>query len=106
MPTTVMLVTCALKRRNGTCTKRNIFDGARSTTFEMPLLHLFTNWNIFCISVKKTAFSRFVGSRNALLLQSLLFQNVLSHNYVSLSFPLTYVIFGFLVMLPRQGFVS
>ena len=36
MPTTVMLVTCALKRRNGTRTKRNIFNGARSTTFEMP----------------------------------------------------------------------
>ena len=49
-----MLVTCALKRRNGTGTKRNIFHGARSTTFEMPFLHLFTNWNIFCISVKKT----------------------------------------------------
>lgn len=28
MPTTVMLVTCALKRRNGTCTKHNIFNGA------------------------------------------------------------------------------
>ena len=28
MPTTVMLVTCALKRRNGTCAKRNIFNGA------------------------------------------------------------------------------
>ena len=53
MPTTVMLVTCALKRRNGTRTKRNIFNGARSTTFETPFLHLFTNWNIFCISVKK-----------------------------------------------------
>ena len=48
-----MLVMCALKRRNGTRTKRNIFNGARSTTFEMPFLHLFTNWNIFCISVKK-----------------------------------------------------
>ena len=30
-----------------------IFSTARSTTFEMPFLHLFTNWNIFCISVKK-----------------------------------------------------
>ena len=58
---------------------------ARSTTFEMPFLHLFTNWNIFCISVKKkkTTFSRFVGSRHALLLQSLLFQNVLSHMFHS-----------------------
>ena len=47
-----MLVTCALKRRNGTHTKRNIFNGAFKT-FEIPFLHLFTNWNIFCISVKK-----------------------------------------------------
>lgn len=30
-----------------------IFSTVRSTTFEMPFLHLFTNWNIFCISVKK-----------------------------------------------------
>ena len=28
MPTTVMLVMCALKRRNGTGTKFNIFNGA------------------------------------------------------------------------------
>ena len=28
MPTTVMLVTSALKRRTGTCSKRNIFNGA------------------------------------------------------------------------------
>ena len=48
----IMLVTCALKRRKGTCTKRNIFNGV-STTFEMPFLHLFTNLNIFCVSVKK-----------------------------------------------------
>ena len=33
-------------------TKRNIFNGA-STTFVMPCLHLFTNLNIFCISVKE-----------------------------------------------------
>ena len=31
-----------------------IFSTARSTTFEMPFLHLLTNRNIFCISVKKT----------------------------------------------------
>ena len=88
MPTTVMLVTCALKRRNGTRIKRNIFNGARSTAFEMPFLHLFTNWNIFCTSVKKkkTTFSRFAGSRHALLLQSLLFQNVVSHMFHS-NFP-------------------
>lgn len=24
-----------------------------STTFEMPFLHLFTNWNIFCILIRK-----------------------------------------------------
>ena len=30
-----------------------IFSMVLSTTFEMPFLHLFTNWNIFCISVKK-----------------------------------------------------
>ena len=30
-----------------------IFSISRSTTFEMPFLHLLTNWNIFCISVKK-----------------------------------------------------
>ena len=62
-----------------------IFSTVRSTTFEMPFLHLFTNWNIFCISVKKkkTTFSRFVGSRHALLLQSLLFQSVVSHMFHS-----------------------
>ena len=31
-----------------------IFSTARLTTFEMPFLHLLTNWNIFCISLKKT----------------------------------------------------
>ena len=30
-----------------------IFSTVRSTTFEMPFLHLFSNWNIFCISVRK-----------------------------------------------------
>ena len=30
-----------------------IFSTVRSTTFEMPFLHLFTDWNIFCFSVKK-----------------------------------------------------
>ena len=33
-----------------------IFSTARSTTFEMPFLHLFTNWKIFCILVKKKRF--------------------------------------------------
>ena len=66
MPTTLMLVMCALKRRNGTCTKRNtcIFNRA-STTFEMPFLHLFTNLNIFCISVKK---QRLVDSLDLVML--------------------------------------
>ena len=63
MPTTVVLVACALKGRNGT--RLNvIFSTVRSTTFEMPLLHLFANWNIF-------------GSGHALLLQSFLFQNAI-----------------------------
>ena len=82
-----------------------IFSTVRSTTFEMPFLHLYTNWKIFCISVKnKPTFSRFVGSCHALLLQSFLFQNVVNH--VSLSCPFICVIFRFLGMLPRQGFVS
>ena len=42
MPTTVKLVTCALKRKNGTRTKRNIFNGVFND--EMPFLHLFTNF--------------------------------------------------------------
>ena len=68
MPTTVMLVTCALRRRNGTLTKRNIFNGAF-----MSFLHLFANWNIF-------------GSGHALLLQCFLFQNAISHKFYS-NFP-------------------
>ena len=57
-----------------------IFSTARSTTFEMPFLHLFTNCKIFCILVKnKTTFCRFVGSCHALLLQSFLFQNVVNN---------------------------
>ena len=60
-----------------------IFSTVPSTTFEMPFLHLFTNLNIFCISVKKPTLSRFVGSRHALLLQSLLFQNVVNHMFHS-----------------------
>ena len=39
-PATVMFVTFALKRRNGTRTKR-------STAFETPFLHLFANWDVF-----------------------------------------------------------
>ena len=34
-----------------------IFSTARSTTFEMPFLQLFTNWKIFCILVKKNVLS-------------------------------------------------
>ena len=29
------------------------FSTVCSTTFEMPFLHLFTNWNIFCVLIKK-----------------------------------------------------
>ena len=43
-----------------------VFQRLRSTIFEMPFLHLFTDWNIF-------------GSGHALLLKSLLFQNAVSH---------------------------
>ena len=61
-----------------------IFSTVHSTLFEMPSLHLFTNWNIFCVSAKKkTMFSQFVASLHALPLQSLLFQNVVSHMFHS-----------------------
>ena len=62
---------------------RIIFSTVRSTTFEMPFLDSFTNWNIFCISVKKPTLYRFVASRPSLLLQSLLFKNVVSHMFHS-----------------------
>ena len=56
-----------------------IFSTARSTTFEMPFLHLLTIGIYFVFRLKKPTFRRFVGSCHALLLQSLLFQNVVNH---------------------------
>ena len=50
-----------------------IFSTVRSTTFEMPFLHLFANWNVF-------------GSGHALLSQSYLFQNAIIHMFYS-NFP-------------------
>ena len=44
MQATVMIVTCALNRRNGTRTKRSM---TFEMPFEMPFLHLFANWDIF-----------------------------------------------------------
>ena len=70
MPPTVMLVTCALNRRKGTRTKRST---TFEMSFEMPFLDLFANWDVF-------------GSGHALLLQSFLFQNAISHMLYS-NFP-------------------
>ena len=67
-----MLVTCALKRRNGTLTKHNIFNGTFND-IEMPFLRLFANWNVF-------------GSGHALLSQSFVFQNAIIHMFYS-NFP-------------------
>ena len=46
------------------------YAGDSSTTFEMSFSHLFANWDVF-------------GSGHALLLQSFLFQNAISHMFYS-----------------------
>ena len=83
MPTTVMLVTCALKRRNGTCTKRNIFNSAFNDIWDAIFTFIYKLEYILYFGKKKTTFRRFVGSCHALLLQSLLLQNVVNHMFHS-----------------------
>ena len=67
MPTTVMLVTFALRRRNGTRTKRNIFNGAFNDILDAIFTFIYKLKYILYFGKKKTTFSRFVGSRHALL---------------------------------------
>lgn len=52
MPMTVTFVTCALKRRNGTHTKHDIFNRAFND-IEMPFLNLLIHWDKFCILVRR-----------------------------------------------------
>jgi len=88
MPTIVMLVTCALKRRKDTRTKRNIFNGAFNDFWDAIFTFIDKLEYILYFSKKHPSFSRFVGSRHALLLQSYYFRTLLAMCFTHISFHL------------------